>query len=733
MTPRSCLKWKLMGRVFKNVVLRWVPTGKTFASSTTKVDSEPPNGSNADITNQCESEQALDVSAGTLLSTGSTTNSRELVDKTNWQMIIKAKVVMEEQKIRLAVNATKHDLLLKHTSPSNLSMDVKTAFLNGPLKREVYVLQKQQEKDADHVRMPMITRKSTSGGIQFLGDKLVSWMSKKQNCTAMSSAEAEYVALSASCAQVMWMRNNFKNIGYNYNKITGPKDSEEDVGMKPTEVNKSEASDKGEEDEHDTRNYAARPSFTNDDPSSPVNAAEASNAFEDHLFKQFSPIKNAFTLSDVPNVSPMDDNTRIFAGAYDDEDVSGQADLNNLETTMNGSSIPTTKINKDHPIKLILEDLHCSSTNKKNEPKKVIQALKDPSWIEAMIEAIRLFLAPGFKDLDHPDKVYKMVKALYGLHQAPRAWYETLANYLLGNGFKRGKIDQKLFIKKQKGDILLVQVYVDDIIFGFTNKELSGILKKFNYTDVKSASTLVDLETPLVKDGDADDVDVHLYRSMIGSLMYLTASRPDIMFAVCACARFQVTPKISHLLAIKRIFRYLKGKPTLGLWLISWQCKKQTMVTTSTSVAEYVVAASCYLLTKGFDARRYVKRGQDTKIPQSSGPPVKVGDEVVHKELGDRMERAATTTSSLEAEQDSDAQTRFETTSKQSNDPPLSRVNTLRSGEDSLKLIELMAHCTTLSALVRKRIERLKQFWQTAALSTNEDEVRGITATIDRK
>ncbi|GJU71604.1 putative ribonuclease H-like domain-containing protein [Tanacetum coccineum] len=192
---------------------------------------------------------------------------------------------------------------------------------------------------------------------------------------------------------------------------------------------------------------------------------------------------------------------------------------------------------------------------------------------------------------------------------APRAWYETLANYLLGNGFKRGKIDQTLFIKKQKGDILLVQVYVDDIIYGSTNKELctgfdklmkdkfqmssmgeltfflglqvqqkedgifinqdkyvAEILKKFNYTDVKSASTPVDLERPLVKDGDVDDVDVHLYRSMIGSLMYLTTSRPNIMFIVCACARFQVTLKTSHLLAVKRIFRYSKGKPTLGLW-----------------------------------------------------------------------------------------------------------------------------------------------------------------------
>ncbi|GJZ93310.1 putative ribonuclease H-like domain-containing protein [Tanacetum coccineum] len=295
-------------------------------------------------------------------------------------------------------------------------------------------------------------------------------------------------------------------------------------------------------------------------------------------------------------------------------------------------------------------------------------------------EEVYVTQPPEFKDHDNPNKVYKVVKELYGLHQAPRAWYETLANYLLGNRFKRGKIDQTLFIKKQKRDILLVQVYVDDIIFGSINKELctrfeklmkdkfqmssmgeltfflglqvqqkedgifisqdkyvDEILKKFNYTDVKSASTPVDLEKPLVKDGDANDVDVHLYRSMIGSLMYLTASRPDII--------------------------YLKGKPTLGLWysrdspfelvaytdsdyagatqdrksttrgcqflgnrLISWQCKKQTVVATSTTEAEYVAAASCY--------------GQ-------------VGDEAVHKELGDIIERAVTTASSLEAEQDS--------------------------------------------------------------------------------
>ncbi|GKA86731.1 putative ribonuclease H-like domain-containing protein, partial [Tanacetum coccineum] len=467
----------------------------------------------------------------------------------------------------------------------------------------------------------------------------------------------------------------------------GPNDSKEDAGVKPTEVDESEASNKDGKDEQDSRSEferllqhekqtehpnntnsintistpvsTAETSSTNDAPSSPVNAAKTS---EEHLFGQFSPFKNAFILPDVPNVSPIDDSTGIFAGAYNDEDVGRQADLNNLETTM-------------------------------NEPKKVIQALEDPSWIEAMqeellqfklqkvsrnkkdergiivrnkarlvaqgytqkegidydevfapvarIEAIRLFLAyasymgfimyqmdvksaflygtieeevyvsqpPGFEDPHFPDKVYKVEKALYGLHQAPRAWYKTLSTYLLENRFRRGTIDKTLFIKKDKSDILLVQVYVDDIIFGSTKKTLclefehimnkrfqmsymgeltfflgqqvqqkengifisqdkyvADILKKFHYVTVKTKSTPMEPNKALVKDEEADNVDVHIYRSMIGSLMYLTTSRPDITFAVCACARFQVTPKTLHLHAVKRIFRYLKGQPKLGLW-----------------------------------------------------------------------------------------------------------------------------------------------------------------------
>nr|GEU48939.1 putative ribonuclease H-like domain-containing protein [Tanacetum cinerariifolium] len=180
----------------------------------------------------------------------------------------------------------------------------------------------------------------------------------------------------------------------------------------------------------------------------------------------------------------------------------------------------------------------------------------------AQIEAIRLFLAyasfmgflvyqmdaksaflygtikeevyvcqpPGFEDPDYPNKVYKEVKSLYGLHQAPRAWYETLANYLLENGFQRGKIDQTLFIKKQKGDILLVQVYVDDIIFGSTNKELCKAFEKLMkdkfQMNVKSASTPIETEKPLLKDPDGED-----------TVVATSSTKADYVVAASCCAQ----------------------------------------------------------------------------------------------------------------------------------------------------------------------------------------------------
>ncbi|GJX55642.1 putative ribonuclease H-like domain-containing protein [Tanacetum coccineum] len=370
--------------------------------------------------------------------------------------------------------------------------------------------------------------------------------------------------------------------------------------------------------------------------------------------------KTSIKLPDDPYMPELED----IVYSDDDEDVGAEADMNNLDAFMPVSPIPIIRIHKDHPVEQIIGDLNSTPqtrrmtknleehglfssvqqrTNHKdfqnflfacflsqknpkraNGTKWVYKNKKDQRGIviknkarlvaqgytqEQIKEEVYVCQPPGFEDPDFPDRVYKVEKVLYGLHQAPRAWYETLSTYLLDNRFQWGKIDKTLFIRRDKGDILLVQVYVDDIIFGSTKKSLctefkkmmhkkfqmsymskltfflglqvkqkedgifisqdkyvTEILKKFGLTDVKTTSTPMETQKLLLKDKDGEEVDVHLYSSMVGSLMYLTSSRPDIMFAVCACARYQVNPKVSHLHAVKRIFRYLKGQPKLGLW-----------------------------------------------------------------------------------------------------------------------------------------------------------------------
>nr|GEW90797.1 hypothetical protein [Tanacetum cinerariifolium] len=208
----------------------------------------------------------------------------------------------------------------------------------------------------------------------------------------------------------------------------------------------------------------------------------------------------------------------------------------------------------------------------------------------------------GFEDPDHPKKFYKVVKALYGLHQAPRAWYKRLSTFLLKHGYRRGTINKTLFIKKDSKDIMLVQVYVDDIICGFTRKDWCEEFETLMHNNSKLASTPFEPQKIKEKNVPDEPISVHLYKSMIGCLMYLTATRPDIMFAVCAAARHQVTPKTSNLVSLKQIFKYLTAYPKksttagcqfLGRRLISWQCKKQTIIATSFCEAEYVAAASC--------------------------------------------------------------------------------------------------------------------------------------------
>ncbi|GKB00831.1 uncharacterized mitochondrial protein-like protein, partial [Tanacetum coccineum] len=321
--------------------------------------------------------------------------------------------------------------------------------------------------------------------------------------------------------------------------------------------------------------------------------------------------KTSIELPFDPNMSALEDYS-IFDFSRDVEDDGAEADINNLDTTIQVSPIPTTRIYKDHPLDKVIGDLQSATQTRKmsknleehefEEPKKVIHALKDPSWIEAMQEELLQFkLQEVWTLVDLPNGkraigskwVFKNKKDERGIV------IRNKARLVAQGGFRKGKIKKTLFIKRNKDDILLVQVYVDDIIFGSTKKELcivfeklmhekfqmssmgeltfflglqvkqkkdgifisqdkyiDEILKKFRFTEVKTASTPMETQKPLLKDEDGEEVDVHMYRSMIGSLMYLTSSRPDIMFAVCSCARYQVNLS-SHL---------MPGKGFLEAW-----------------------------------------------------------------------------------------------------------------------------------------------------------------------
>ncbi|GJX73900.1 ribonuclease H-like domain-containing protein [Tanacetum coccineum] len=547
--------------------------------------------------------------------------------------------------------------------------------------------------------------------------------------------------------------------------------------------------------------------------------------------------------ADDPNMPNLEE----IVYSEDVEGVGAEADMNNLDTFMPVSPVPTTRIHKDHPFEQIIEDLHSTpqtrrmtkSVTEHVEHKKVIQTLKDPSWIEAMqeellqnkkdergivirnkarlvaqgytqeegidydeifalvarIKAIRLFLAyASFKDF----VVYQMdVKNAFLYGKIEEEVYVCQPSGFEDPEFIRGKIDKTLFIKRVKG---LQVTQKDDGIFISQDKYVDEILKKFGFSTVKASSTHMETSKPLIKDENTEDIDVHLYRSMISSLMYLTSLRPDLIYlkgqpklglwypkdspfdleaytdsdyAGASLDRKSITGGVMDLKSDaglwiqdsykKRLIQVIKIhtdhnvadlltkafdiddwnglemlKMKLGLKLVTVRVTTAEENTDFDEIVDFLNANPIrYALTvsptiyvsyieqfwstakiKIVNNERQIRSKVNGKTIVISESSVRrdlqfndEDDETIHEERGDSMERAASTAASLNAEQDSSsgpkrqdtilgdgpAQTRFERLSKQSNDPPLSGVNTPRSGEDRLKIMELMEICTKLS------------------------------------
>nr|GEV05426.1 hypothetical protein [Tanacetum cinerariifolium] len=515
---------------------------------------------------------------------------------------------------------------------------------------------------------------------------------------------------------------------------------------------------------------------------------------------------------------PALEDIKTFNFSSDHKDNDEMADMNNLDTTIQVSPNTTTRIHKDHLFDQVIEDMHSTTqtrnmlksledngfvttihqrTNHKdlqnclfacflsheelkkdergivirNKARLVSQGHTQVEGIDydkifapvARIEAIRLFLAyasfkdftvyymdvkssflygkikkevyvcqqPGFEDPDFPDKVYKVEKALYGLHQAPRACQD---------------------------------------------KYVKEILKKYGFTGVKNASTPMETQKPLLKDEDGEKVDVHMYRSMIGSLMYLTSSRLDIMFALCACTRYQVNPKVSHLHAVKRIFSKqfwatVKAKTVTGeVQLQALVDGKNVIITESTVRRDLQLkddeGVDCLPNAAIFEQLTLMGKTQrkDSALPQTSGPTTNIADKAVNDEMDKSLVRVVTAASSLEVEQDSGninktqsqatpnepgsqgtssgggprcqetmrdtiTQTRSKNVSKFSIDSLLAGVNTRRSDEDSLKLKELMELCTNIQNMVLD-LETIKTTQAMEIKSLKRKVLRRIKASL---
>ncbi|GJY26830.1 retrovirus-related pol polyprotein from transposon TNT 1-94 [Tanacetum coccineum] len=624
MTPRSCLRWKPTGRIFKTIGLRWVPTGKIFAFSTNKVDSEPPNGSKEDITNQCESEQALDVSAGTLLSTVQASFFFILTFEQHSSSLVLHQMMSDHNSSDLAPQ--RQEMSVENVSSGLVPQGQKASDYDnsGPVPPRQNVVPTAEKTDSSHQ------------GLEFLFSPLIE----------------EYYTPTHGQAEE---NNNDQapNASFQEDEFINP------FCTRVQETGESSSRNIDNTDVHSFQPQSHDYRWTRDHPLEQVHGNPT------------MPVQTRRQLATDPEMCMFALTMSIVEPKNIKEAMADSAWIEAMQEELHQfNRLKEEGIDFEESFAPVarLEAVWIFVAHAAHKSFPIYQMDVKMAFLNGPLkEEVYVAQPKGFVDPDHPEKVYLLRKALYGLKQAPRAWYDELSNFLMSKGFTKGTIDPTLFKIKYGEDILLVQIYVDDIIFGSTNPKYSKrfeklmhsrfemslmgemkfflglqihqspkgifinqakyaleILKKHNMDNCHSIGTPLATKPKLDVDLSGEPVDQSDYRSKIGSLMYLTSSRPDLVQAVCYCARYQARPTQKHLKEVKRIFKYLKGTINMGLWypkdsgfeltafsdadhagcldtrkstsggiqflgdkLVSWMSKKQNCTAMSSAEAEY--------------------------------------------------------------------------------------------------------------------------------------------------
>ncbi|GJZ55496.1 retrovirus-related pol polyprotein from transposon TNT 1-94 [Tanacetum coccineum] len=578
-TPRSCLRWTPAGRIFKLTSLRWIPTRKLFNSCTSKVDSEPPNGSNDDITNPYKCNQTLNVSACTLnlsavQASDLNVNKMASVDNTLGPALQRKERNGHMAPVQLTTGPTPTFFTPGQISSGLVPNPVPTAPYVPPTNKDLEIL--FQPMFDEYLEPPRVERSvSPASAVQVP----VNSTGTPSSTTIDKDAPSLSHSLSSSALQSPSLHQG----------------------------------------------VAAESPLMEDNPFAPIDNDYVINVFAPEPRSEASSSRD-LSLTEYPYVSQ----TLHHLGKWSKDHP--------LDNIIGNPSRPIYKVKLDEYGDGLKNKARLVAKGYRQEEGFEFKESFAPV---ARIEAIRIFIAnaasknmtiyqmdvktaflngelkeevyvsqpKGFVDPDHPTHVYRLKKALYRLKQASRAWYDTLSRLLLDNKFSKGAIDLTLFTRKTGKHILLVQIYEDDIIFASTDpkacdifsNEMSSkfqmsmmgqmyfflglqvsqnpggifinqskftleILKKFGMDSCDPVDTPMVDRLKLDEDPLGIPVDQTRFCSMVDSLMYITASRLDLIFTVCMCARYQKSPTKKHLEALKRVFRYLKGTISWGLW-----------------------------------------------------------------------------------------------------------------------------------------------------------------------